>query len=307
MKELKVSIVMCTYNGSKYIREQIDSILQQSYPIYEFLIFDDASTDDTLQILHDYSTKHDFIKLHRNQRNIGYAANFRQALTAATGEVICIADQDDIWHQEKIKKLIEHWPESSPLIYCDSIRFSQDIPVDPKPNPLYRRFEGTDPRKIFFFNTVSGHALLLRRQFLSLVFPYPDNIYYDWWMAVVAAYNGGVSYLPETLVFQRIHEKNVTGNTLDHTIKSHRNRYKREVLDHLRQFKLAPNMPGIDKQFISELEEAISQSLHKKFHTPLFLLMIRHGNSLFDHKNKKGKLLRNIKYAFRLTYNYGGE
>lgn len=91
-----VSIVLCTYNGEKYVREQIDSLLAQSYPIHEIIIQDDGSTDHTWEILQAYASKHAVIRTFKNEGEHGVNANFLSALHRATGDYIAISDQDDI-------------------------------------------------------------------------------------------------------------------------------------------------------------------------------------------------------------------
>lgn len=109
MEKKTVSVVMCTYNGEKYLREQMDSILAQTYPIHEIIVCDDCSTDGTMNILQEYATKFPFIKVHRNTRNKGCNQNFHDIFYQVSKKVdyIAISDQDDIWFPEKIGKLVQ--------------------------------------------------------------------------------------------------------------------------------------------------------------------------------------------------------
>ncbi len=97
-----VSIAMTTYNGEKYLSAQLDSILNQTYKNLEIIICDDCSTDDTRQILTNYSKKDSRIKLFFNDKNLGYSKNFQKAISLCTGNFISLSDQDDIWIPEKI-------------------------------------------------------------------------------------------------------------------------------------------------------------------------------------------------------------
>ena len=123
MGKKTVSVVMCTYNGEKYLREQMDSILAQTYPIHEIIVCDDYSTDGTMNILQEYATKFPFIKVHRNTRNKGCNQNFHDIFYQVSKKVdyIAISDQDDIWFPENRngRKLSKHKPHSpiSPYIY----------------------------------------------------------------------------------------------------------------------------------------------------------------------------------------------
>lgn len=104
MKEnARVSVVMCTYNGARYLREQIDSIVHQTYPIYELIIQDDHSADDTLAIAREYAERYPFIQVFVNEGERGVNSNFYSAMRRATGDFIAISDQDDIWNPQKIE------------------------------------------------------------------------------------------------------------------------------------------------------------------------------------------------------------
>src|SRR5688500_11031805 len=98
-----VSIVIGTYNGEEYLKEQMESLLSQTYGSLEFIICNDLSTDGTYGMLKEYAARDTRIKLTRNQINLGYNRNFGQAMRQASGEYIAIADQDDIWEKRKIQ------------------------------------------------------------------------------------------------------------------------------------------------------------------------------------------------------------
>ena len=104
---MKISVALCTYNGEKFLQSQLDSILNQSVAVDEIVVCDDCSTDETLQILENYSEKHPSIfKIHQNQDNLGYRKNFEQAINHCTGELIFLCDQDDIWLENKVKQIV---------------------------------------------------------------------------------------------------------------------------------------------------------------------------------------------------------
>ncbi len=297
-----VSVVMCTYNGKQFITEQLSSIISQTYPIAELLIFDDCSTDGTWQIVEQYGKKYPFITAVKNETNMGYARNFKQAILAAKGNIVATADQDDVWHTHKLEKLIKNWSSTALLVYCDFVRFTTELPKSPQPNRRYRRFAGEDAPRLFFFNTVSGHAMLFKRQLISLAFPFANDIYYDWWFAVVAACNGGVDYVAETLVFQRLHSANITGNNLEHTTVAGKQKYLAMVMRHLQQFaSLTAMQPGHAK-LANKLQKALHCRQKTRFYLPLFWLIVQHYRVLFNYK-AKSNVVSLFKHAVRLTYN----
>lgn len=106
---MKISIVLSTFNGSKYIIEQLDTLRKQTRPAEEVLISDDASTDDTVQIIEDYIAKYELDNwlIRKNKENQGWKTNFARLLEDATGDFIFLCDQDDIWHLDKIQKMSE--------------------------------------------------------------------------------------------------------------------------------------------------------------------------------------------------------
>lgn len=111
-RDKKVSVVMCTYNGAAFLREQLDTIINQTYPIYEIIVQDDGSTDETINILESYKERYPIVKLYKNVDGRGVNTNFFSALKRATGDYIAISDQDDIWELDKIEKQITFIGES---------------------------------------------------------------------------------------------------------------------------------------------------------------------------------------------------
>ena len=115
----RVSVVLCTYNGEKYIREQLESIVSQTYPIHELLIQDDCSTDATPLIIEEYKEKYPFIRFYRNKNNLGFNRNFWKAFEKVTGDYIAISDQDDIWVPNKVKNVMAVFREGYDCVMHD--------------------------------------------------------------------------------------------------------------------------------------------------------------------------------------------
>ena len=132
MSNSLVSVVVCTYNGSRFVSEQIESICKQTYPNLQIIIVDDASTDNTFEIIKQWADKDHRIHLHRNEKNLGFNLNFDKACKLTTGDYIAIADQDDIWELTKIEKLVAKINESPDtlLVHCISARFEKFAELD---------------------------------------------------------------------------------------------------------------------------------------------------------------------------------
>ncbi len=203
----KISIVMCTYNGEKYLREQLDSLISQTYPLYEILVQDDVSTDGTLQILKEYEQRYPIIHVLQNEKNMGYNANFSSAIYKATGDYLAISDQDDIWMPNKIERLMSNIGNKG-MIFSKSVLFDENAPEWKEHN--YYSAPNVSLEELAFRNNISGHAVLVRRDLLDRVPFWDSRYYYDWWLAIVAAYFDEIVFLDETLVRWRRHQQSIT-------------------------------------------------------------------------------------------------
>ena len=202
-----ISVALSTYNGARFLREQLDSLLAQSEVAFEIVAVDDGSLDQTPAILAEYAARDARIRWQANEHNLGPTASFERAMALCTGEFIAPCDQDDIWHPEKLARLISAIGDHD-LTYCDS-----DY-VDTDGKPMQRRLsegsamlEGSSPLPFLFANSVSGHAALLRRDLFAQACPFTVGVYHDWWLALCAAGRNGVRYLDRPLVQFRRHEE----------------------------------------------------------------------------------------------------
>lgn len=267
-------------------------------------MFDDASVDGTPSIVKKFQQQYGNIQLTINPKNIGFNKNFEQGLQAVNADVIAICDQDDVWVATKLEKMIAAWKNECPLIYCGALSFVDAIPQHYSLHPLYRQFEGTDARKIFLRNTVSGHALLIRKEFLRLVLPFNDTVMYDWMMAVTAAYNGGVQFYPEVLVFQREHSNNATLQSgKQQTVVQQRIAFKKQRIEHLQAFIKIPGIPSQHALFAEKLKSLLTISMKHHFYVPLFSFLLKHRNILFNYKKRKIGFFSHLKHSITATRN----
>jgi len=205
-----VSIALCTYNGSRFLAQQLDSLLAQTHPRLEIVVVDDASTDDTVAILENYARRDPRIQVSVNEVNVGFAQNFDRALACCRGVFIAPCDQDDIWLPEKVSALVAAI-DGRALAYCDSTLVDeQGQPTGQRMSHIVPMHSTDDPVAFAFGNCVSGHAMLFRRELMALARPVPAEFFYDWWIAAVAASAGGIVYVAQSLVLYRQHGTNVT-------------------------------------------------------------------------------------------------
>lgn len=204
----KVSVAMCTYNGANFVAAQLESILNQTCRDLEVIIVDDASTDETLAILERFQRQDARIRLLRNEVNQGFLKNFERALGACSADIIALADQDDIWFENKIEALLGELDDNL-LVY------SRVSLIDEKGSPLagmfpsVRRLSGHCPLALVMNNCVTGHACLVRRELLDQALPFPNGIrVHDQWLAIVAASSGRLRASDQFLSLYRKHSNN---------------------------------------------------------------------------------------------------
>lgn len=199
-----VSVVLCTYNGAQYLAEQLDSILQQTYPIDELIVQDDGSTDETVNILKRYAKTYPIIKYTVNATNLGYNRNYFSAIAHATCDYVAISDQDDIWEKDKIERQMasigDNWLSSGfskPFANDPSIKIHFD---DRLPNCTLER--------MMYIGMTPGHTMLIRKEMIEKIpnlEKWIDYYTYDKLIQMVAAAYEKVQFCPFILVNQRRH------------------------------------------------------------------------------------------------------
>ena len=219
-----VSVILGTFNGEKYIREQLDSILNQTYSNIEIIITDDASTDETIDILKEYQNKFsDKVKLLLNDKNVGYVKNFERGVRQAKGELIAFSDQDDYWYPNKIEEKVKNIGDND-VVYCDSNLVDESLNEKEGLFSNSHNFvDSKNPLNFTIRNCVSGHAMLFKRSLLGNNFSFPKKIPHDWWITFLASFKNGVKYIDIPLVKYRLHDSNVLAQG------KHRRRRKEEL------------------------------------------------------------------------------
>ena len=224
-----ISIALCTYNGEKFLQEQLDSIEQQTMLPDELVVCDDCSSDRTMEILQTFAGETPFpVHIHQNEENLGSTKNFEKAIKLCTGDIIALSDQDDVWLPEKLEKLEKAFRDHPDIGYA----FSNGELVDDELKPLDRtvwqsnQFEGE-----MFDRYVAGEQLLcfLRWQFVTgatmafrarlkkYIFPFPEHKIWihDGWIAVVGSSIGEIGLpINESLVLYRQHGRQQIGANL---------------------------------------------------------------------------------------------
>lgn len=201
------SVCMATYNGSKYIAKQLESIIPQLGVSDEIIISDDSSTDDTIEIIRAFNDGR--IKIFENQKFENPIFNFENAINQSSGSIIVLSDQDDIWHSEKIKYMTEAL-ETSDMVVCDCsfINAQGKVLVD-----SYFDLVGSGSGfiKNLQKNTYFGCCMAFNRKLLKKALPFPKDIpMHDIWLGFVADLFFKVSFIPQKLTLYRKHDNNAS-------------------------------------------------------------------------------------------------
>lgn len=205
---------LASYNGEKFIREQIESILSELSPIDEVIVCDDGSTDATCSIITSFNDSR--IKLIINSDNIGHVKNFEKVLSLARGQYIFLSDQDDIWVAGKVQKVLAVFQKDHNITFV----YHNIESVDALGNILYGEFpkysEGIKNSFIFLIRQlikaqIFGCACCFRNRSLNNIFPFPASVYaHDHWISVCSAVNGRIFFLNDVLIRHRKHNSNIS-------------------------------------------------------------------------------------------------
>lgn len=276
-----ISIAMTTYNGEKFLKEQIDSILAQTYTDFELVIVDDCSTDSTWEILCTYK-QNQKVRIFKNEKNLGFKSNFEKAISLCTGDFIALSDQDDVWLENHLQVLLD-------TIDQKDLACANAILVDKNLKDLGSRMSDvTKIKKIpsgskalltYFLSNhyfVQGSTCLLTKGFVQKALPIPTEIdYHDTWFSLFCAANNGLNYTKEPILLYRQHKNNVSDisnykknsilgifKTIFENIKQSKNEkilsiQKCDVL-------LSKNISNESRQWVLELKKYFESWLNKK-------------------------------------------
>lgn len=224
MNKPDISICMATFNGAKYLKQQIDSILGQSCKDWELIIRDDKSTDNTTEILRNYTTAHpDKIRLiDENGPHLGINLNFGRLLESVDSDFIMFCDQDDVWLPDKIQLTLNAMKAAQKIYPQKPLLVHTDLRVvDHKLNTIsdslwdYQRllpYIAENPAKIMAHNVVTGCTVMINKPAKQISTPIaPEAIMYDWWIAIKVARVGKIAHISTPSILYRQHSNNELG------------------------------------------------------------------------------------------------
>lgn len=293
-----VSVAMATYNGEKYIAEQLESIINQSYKNIELVITDDASADGTVAVIKRFQQQYKFITLFINPVNSGVTNTFEHSFKNCTGDFIAIADQDDIWELQKIELLINAIGEE------DAVYSNSEL-VDKAGQPLGQLFSSLMQLQSYYSgapflmgNCIPGHTIIMRSSFTKTILPLPKTIMFDRWISFCAAANNGIKYVDRPLVKYRQHDTNTigTGKSKNKTARKTKTEKFNAKLAELKILATAPVTNEATRQTLSRMLELFT----RKISLQRGIFFFKNMDDLLVVKNKPA--YRKILYCFKMIF-----
>lgn len=274
---LSISVAMCTYNGARFLREQLDSILQQDQLPDELVICDDASSDETIDILGDYVKLAPFpIKIHRNPTRLGYAQNYAHCIGLCSGDLIILSDQDDIWFPDRIRNTYAAFAADGTITFTfsDAVlmnesggdlkrTFYQDMRIKREDR---RRFgEGTSVLpNVLVYGGILGCTMTFRSKFLSVILPIPETWTHDWWISLVLCSIGPTHRISPVVRYRR-HGAQTVGfenpslkRRMEQTRARKEEQYRKEIQQYQIALDAARQRPELQDKLASALQSRIA-------------------------------------------------
>jgi glycosyltransferase involved in cell wall biosynthesis len=222
----KYSIALCTYNGEKYISEQLDSLLNQTIMPTQIVICDDNSLDNTLEIADGFRKKHTNIKwqIIHNKTQLGVIKNFEQAIRLCTEDIVFLCDQDDVWCSNKSEIILKHFS-----VFNDDVVFSNAYLINESSVCLntylfdvvcfrkkQKKFFNRDFKTMYMFlekNYATGATMAFRKHVVEKYMPFPIGGYFihDYWIAVLSACTGHLGFIDYPTTYYRLHRSQLIG------------------------------------------------------------------------------------------------
>ena len=294
-----ISIVLCTFNGARFLDEQLRSLRCQE-GVDEIVAVDDQSADDTMAVLNQHASEEARMRVHWNERRLGVVRNFEQAIRLARGDWIALSDQDDIWVPEKIARLRAAWDGVSCLMHHATRKFRGTPPrVLPARAGESRKYHGDDARRLLYRNSIVGHTTLVRADVARRLLPFPEAVPHDWWIGAGAALQGPVHYVDEYLVHYRIHETNAyhrAGSRLHRLRAEHRLR-----LALLEGLDARPELAGGLRPFVRDYRDLLRAAAPGRFSWSLERFYWRHAALFFGDGGASPPLVRRLRKTAAAT------
>lgn len=304
-------IVLATYNGEKFIKEQLMSIIKavdfcEVAKIGSLIISDDGSKDKTLSIIKEEMKKYSFILLFENGFKNGVKENFQNGLEKSNSDYVFLADQDDVWHENKIEislieliKLEEN-NKKIPALILSNVNFVDENLSFISSGHDFLANDTMDPSMTVYRSFGQGCTMGFNKALIQKALPIPSNsVMHDWWMLLVASNFGKVKYISKPLMDYRQHSDNVSGGIKNNSFKRYFN-FKRQG-EYLQEVSIQSQL------FLGRFENLINDTSSLKGH--LFLSKLKNKNLIeklifyYSGSLKIRGIKNNIKFLIQLIFN----
>lgn len=297
--EEKVDILLTTYKTDiKYLRKQVDSILNQTYKNITLIISDDNSCDEKLiKELKEYEQKDKRIKLFLSKENLGYIKNFEFLLKQSEAQFIMFSDHDDIWYENKLEKSLEKLKkENVDLVYCNAKQINQDDEVIQENYFKYKnmpKVKGKNNILAISRYLGIGCSQIFTKQVKEKMLPFTDKVMaHDWLASFVANESKGVAYIEEPLFEYRLHTNNVFGGR---NLSQNLARWKEKNGNSYKSFLKYRKENVIYKAYLSGVEMCLQYSKNDK-NKQLIKEMIEYYKKLEKSKYINIHIIKYFKY-----------
>jgi len=281
MGGLNISVAMCTFNGRRFLGAQLKSIAAQQRPPDEVVICDDGSSDGSLDVLQDFALQSLFpTRIVVNSETLGSTKNFERAITLCRGEIVALADQDDVWYPHKLERIEKAFLRSRTTVsaFSDADLIGDDSrPINSRlwPTISFSSDEQEHCKNGRTFNVlirhpvVTGATMAFRRELFDLVTPIPANEIHDRWISFLLAMCGPFEVISEPLMQYRRHDGQQIGPgpmTMEASFEEARNRGTGFYLDEIARFQQIHETVRERKALFPHSEQALQEIARKISH-----------------------------------------
>lgn len=313
---MKISVAFIVYNGASYMHTQLDSIIAQTHKVDEIILCDDASSDNTKEILEEYKNEHpNLFFIHYNNKNLGPTKNIEKAIQACTGDIILLADQDDYWETNKVETIFK-WFVANPTmngvftsgsLMNSKAEFDNNYTLWDVMSFPYKAVNNSQDLKLYINtveNSVTGATMAIRNNlpFLKQPFPQIKHLVHDRWLAMNLTENNSLGILNEKLIRYRIHsEQTIGGKTknIEKYIDLNTNLFLEELnINSFKDLRYILNKIEINL----EIQNEISKLEKIEFDNANYIAILKNKHKIYlEYGFKKWPLLtglRNFKKLF---------
>ena len=264
----KIVILLASYNGDKYIMEQLDSIVKQSYSNWEVLISDDGSTDNTLSIINEFCARDNRIRIvNESLTKQGACQNFGNLLKTALDkewDFVMFADQDDFWYENKIQLTLDSMLDGGNFIKIPKLVYTDfeyaDEELTPLPKETDHNISGwKEPnlQRLLAQNNIYGCTMMINRLLAERAIPIPSSAEnHDYWISMVAASLGEIIHIKKRTILYRQHANNVSGHYSNNSLKKRFQRYYKRNAQLEKMMRMRFEMAGeLHNRFYKDISE----------------------------------------------------